>query len=41
MIRLDLLFVNDKSNVDQVAAIDVDFTMDHTALNFDIFVEDV
>ena len=34
---LDLLFVNDESKVDQVAAMDVDFTTDHTVLNFFIF----
>ena len=36
---LDLLFVNDKSKVDQVAAIDVDFTTDHTVLNFIILLK--
>ena len=36
---LDLLFVNDESKVDQVAAMDVDFTTDHTVLNFNILLK--
>ena len=36
---LDLLFVNDESRVDQVAAMDVDFTADHTVLNFIILLK--
>ena len=36
---LDLLFVNDESKVDQVAAEDVDFTTDHTVLNFNILLK--
>ena len=35
---LDLLFVNDESKVDQVA-MDVDFTTDHTVLNFNILLK--
>ena len=31
---LDLLFVNDGCKVDLVAVMDVDFTNDHTVLNF-------
>ena len=36
---LDLLFVNDESKVDQVAAMDVDFTTYHTVLNFNILLK--
>ena len=36
---LDLLFVNDESKVDKVAAMDVDFTTDHTVLNFNILLK--
>ena len=36
---LDFLFVNDESNVDQVAAMNVDFTTDHTVLNFNILLK--
>ena len=36
---LDLLFVNDESKVDQVAAMDVDFTTEHTVLTFNILLK--
>ena len=36
---LNLLFVNDESKVDQVAAMDVDFTTDHTVVNFNILLK--
>ena len=35
---LDLLFANDESKVDQVA-MDVDFTTDHSVLNFNILLK--
>ena len=37
---LDLLFVNDESKVDQVAAMAVDFTTDHIVRNFIIMLSE-